>query len=117
MQDLIIVIVLLVVLLAAVGRIKKHFRGGCCGSGSQTIRDKKTLTAPVIGVKLLTVEGMHCENCAIRVENAVNRLEGALCKVDLRRKTAAVSFSAPIPDALLKETVEQLGYQVTDIRG
>lgn len=117
MQDLIIVVVLPVVLLAAAGRIKKHFRGGCCGSGSRTIRDKKTLTDPVIGVRLLTVEGMQCENCAIRVENALNRLEGALCRVDLRRKTAAVSFSAPIPDALLKETVEKLGYRVTDIHG
>lgn len=116
MQDQLIIIIVLILILAAAGRIKKRLRGGCCGSGSQVIRDKKVLDAPVIGIKLLTVEGMHCENCAIRVENAVNRLDGALCRVDLKRKTAAVSYSAEIPDALLRETVERLGYQVTAIR-
>ena len=117
MQNYIIVGILLIVLVLAILRAKKHFKGGgCCGSGSTTIRDKKVLTAPKIGEKVLTVEGMHCENCEIRVENALNRLDGVVCKVNLKKKTATVSFSQEVSDALLKETVERLGYQVTQIR-
>lgn len=117
MENYIITVVLLVILVAAVLRVKKHFKGGgCCGSGGNTIRDKKTLTEPKIGEKLMVIQGMHCENCEIRVENALNRLEGVLCKVDLKKKTAAVSFSREIPDELLKETVEKMGYTVTEIR-
>lgn len=114
MQDYIIVGILLVVVVLAVLRGKKHFKGGgCCGSGSNTIRDKKALTEPKIGEKILTVEGMHCE---IRVENALNRLDNVACKVSWKKKSAIVSYSKKISNDLLKETVERLGYQVTEIR-
>lgn len=117
MGDYIIIMIILVILAVAILRAKKHFKGGgCCGSGSTTIRDKKTLTQPRIGEKLLIIEGMHCENCEIRVENALNRLDGVLCKVDLKKKTARVSYSKEVADAVLKETVEKLGYTVTEIR-
>ena len=51
-----------------------------------------------------------------RVENAINHYNGVVCKVDLKKKTATVSFSQPIEDLLLKQTVEKLGYTITDIR-
>ena len=117
MTYMILIIVLLLVLALALLRAKKHFKGGgCCGSGSTTIRDKKTLTAPKLGEKVLSVEGMHCENCEIRVENALNRLDGVVCKVNLKKKTATVSYSTEVSNEQLKETVENLGYQVTAIR-
>ncbi|MBQ8144978.1 MAG: heavy-metal-associated domain-containing protein [Butyricicoccus sp.] len=117
MQDFIIILILAVVIVLAVLRARRHFKGGgCCSSGSSTIRDKKQLTEPVIGKKVLTIEGMHCENCEIRVENALNRLEHAMCKVNLKKKTATVSYSREISDELLRETVECLGYEVTQIR-
>ena len=108
---------LLVLIIPALIHAKKHFSGGgCCGSGGNTIRSHKKLTEPKIGEKVLTVEGMHCENCQARVENAIDRLEGAVCKVNLKKKTAVVSYSSEISDDVLKETVEKLGYKVTDIR-
>lgn len=117
MTDAIVIVVLILVLFAALQQVKKRLKGGsCCSSGSSTIRDKKTLTELMIGKKILTVEGMHCENCEIRVENALNRLDGVLCKVNLKKKTATVSYSAEVSDEILKETVEKLGYQVTAIR-
>ena len=116
-MDYVIAAVLLIVLAAAVVRAKKHFKGGgCCSSGSNTIRDKKVLTEPVIGEKVLTVEGMTCENCAVRVENALNRLDDVMCRVHLKKKTAVVSFSREISDEVLKNAVERMGYQVTQIR-
>ena len=118
MQDYMIVVALLAILAFAMIRAKKHFKGGgCCGSGGNTIRDKKSLTDPKIGEKVLTVEGMHCENCEIRVENALNRLDNVVCKVNLKKKTATVSYSTEVADNLLKETVERLGYEVTNISG
>ena len=117
MTDAIVIIILILILFVALWQVKKRMKsGGCCSSGSNTIRDKKTLTAPKIGEKVLTVEGMHCENCEIRVENALNRLDGVLCKVNLKKKTATVSYSAEVSDELLKEMIEKLGYKVTAIR-
>lgn len=108
---------LLALIIPALLHAKKHFSGGgCCGSGRNTIRSHKELTEPQIGEKVLTVEGMHCENCQARVENAINHIDGAVCKVNLKKKTATVSYSVEIPDEVLKEAVEKLGYKVTDIR-
>lgn len=117
MENTIIITILILVLVLALLRTKKHFKGGgCCGSGSNTIRSRKTLTEPKLGEKRLSVEGMHCENCQARVENALNRLDGVVCKVNLRKKTAVVSYSTPVSDGQLKEILEKLGYTVTDIR-
>lgn len=117
MENYIIIGVVIVILVIALLRVKKNAKGGgCCSSGSNTIRSKKKLTEPKLGEKVLSVEGMHCENCEIRVENALNRLDGVACKVNLKKKTATVSYSAEVSDALLKETVEKMGYRVTQIR-
>lgn len=117
MEDIIIILILLAVVVVALLRVKKHFGGGgCCGSAGNTIRDKKSLTAPKLGEKILTIEGMSCENCEIRVENALNRLDNAAAKVSWKKKTAIVSYSAQIPDELLKQTVEKMGYKVIEIR-
>lgn len=117
MENAMIIAIVLVVVVIALMRFKKHFKGGgCCGSGSNTIRSSKKLTDPKIGEKVLTVEGMHCENCEIRVENALNRIDGAVCKVNLKKKTATVCYSVEIPDEVLKQTVEKTGYQVTRIQ-
>lgn len=117
MENFIIIGILAIILIFAAFRTIKHFKGGgCCGSGSTTIRDKKTLTAPILGKKVITIEGMSCENCEIRVQNALNRLDGVLCKVNWKKKTADISYSAEVSDEQLRETVEKLGYEVTAIR-
>lgn len=117
MEDYIIIGIILIAVAFAVLRAVKHFRGGgCCGSGGTTIRDKKALTEPKLGEKQLMIQGMHCENCAIRIENALNRLDGVLCKVNLKKKLATVSYSKEVSPELLKDAVEKLGYTVTEIQ-
>ena len=117
MTDIVIIVLVLLVAVLALLRAKKHFKGGgCCGSGSTTIRSRKTLTEPKIGEKVLTVEGMHCENCQARVENALNRLDGVACLVNLKKKTATVTYSREVTDAELKAPLEKLCYRVTQIR-
>lgn len=117
MDNIIIIVVILAVIVLALLRTKKHFKGGgCCGSGSTSVRSHKKLTEPQIGEKVLTVEGMHCENCQNRVEHALNRMDGVVCKVNLRKKTATVSYSKEVSEAVLKKAVADMGYQVTEIR-
>lgn len=117
MENVIIVVILLVLMVLAIFRAKKHFKGGgCCGSGSSMVRTKKKLTGPKLGEKTLVIEGMHCENCEIRVENALNRLDNVACRVNLKKKTATVSYSAEVSDETLRSAVERIGYKVTQIR-
>lgn len=117
MENIIIVAIVAAIVVIAILRTRKHFQGGgCCGSAGNTIRDKKTLSEPKIGEKIMTIEGMTCENCEIRVENALNRLEGVAAKVNWKKRTAIVSYSREISDAELKASVEKKGYKVIAIR-
>ena len=115
MENASIIAILLVLVVIALLRVRKHFKGGCCG-GSSVVRIKKKLDGPIINRKELVIEGMHCENCAARVENALNRMDGVSCRVNLRKKTAEVSCSAEVSAETLKKAVEELDYRVTAIR-
>lgn len=116
MGNYLIIVFILLLIVMALSRAKKHFRGGCCSSGNTIIRESKVLTEPIIGEYTLVVQGMHCQNCAARIENALNRLDGVLCNVHLKKKIAVVSFSREVSADILKSTIEQLGYQVTQVR-
>lgn len=117
MENTIILVILLAVIVFALLRIKKHFKGGgCCGSSSTSVRSRKKLTEPKLGQFILTVEGMHCENCRNRVEHMVNRLDGVVCRVDLKRKTATISYSTPVSIETARKIVEDAGYSVSAVQ-
>lgn len=116
MGNVIILAILLVMVVLALNSGRKHFKGsgGCCGGGGEE-RPHKKLEEPAVGQRVLSVEGMHCESCQARIEKAIDRLDGVVCKTNLHKKTATVTFSQPVSDDTLKEIVEKLGYRVTDI--
>lgn len=114
MENVIILVIIAVLLIFALMKAKKRVKGGCCGGGS-VVHSHKKLNDPILGKKRMTVEGMHCENCQVRVEDALNRLDGVACTVNLKKKTATVSFTRPVTDEELKQAVEDRGYRVTAI--
>lgn len=60
--------------------------------------------------KEIKIEGMHCSGCTGRVERALNALEGVSATVDLQSKTAKIVLEKEIPEEVLKETIEELGF-------
>ena len=58
---------------------------------------------------------MTCENCARRVENALNGLDGVWAKVDIGIHRADVRTKTPPDENALLESVRQAGYVVTQI--
>lgn len=109
--------ILAVIVVIAVVKSRSHIKGegGCCGGGKSIIAEHKELEAPQIGEKLVQIEGMHCENCKNSIERAVNRIEGAVCKVNLKKKNARVIYSKEIDDEELKRVIERLDFQVVSI--
>lgn len=67
--------------------------------------------------KEVYIDGMSCMHCAAKVEKALASISGvADAKVDLVNKKAVVKLKKDIDNATLKATVEDLGYNVTDIK-
>ena len=114
MSNIIIGIIIVLILALAIKGSLKHFKGegGCCGGGSSVkVRDKK-LEGPVIGKITLKVEGMHCENCSNRIKRTINSIDGASCKVSLRKKRVEIKFDKEIDRDVFINAIESLDYHV-----
>lgn len=116
MENAIIVGGLIIVGFFALRSSVKHFKGqgGCCGGGSVP-RQKKEIKN-VHSRKRIKLSGLHCENCKNSVEKAINSIEGAAAKVNLKEQTAEVVLEKDVPDEMLKNAVEKAGFQVIEIR-
>ena len=67
--------------------------------------------------KTLTVEGMSCQHCQNRVQQALAGVKGVKsAQVDLQSKTATVECGPLVSDKALKQAVVDAGYEVTGIR-
>lgn len=117
MTDAIIVGILLILVFAGILSGIKHFKGegGCCGGGS-SVKVKKKRLKQVVKQRTVVIEGMTCEHCKARVESRLNALDGVSAKVNLKRKTAVVSMEKEIGDDVIKNTIENAGYGVIEIR-
>lgn len=115
MGDIIIIGVIGVLVVIGVISGKKHFKnGGCCG-GESTVKSKKKLNK-VVGTKTVKINGMTCENCANRVEWAINDIDGLVAKVNLKKNEATVSMEKLVADDVIKAAIEKAGYTVVEIR-
>lgn len=115
---IVVVILIGLILFFAIRNVVRHFKGegGCCGGGGEVIaEDEKKLEGDVIAEKIIHIDGMHCDNCKNSVERSINRIEGASCKVNLKKKIATVKLDRDIEDDVLRIAVERLDFKVVSI--
>lgn len=65
--------------------------------------------------KVIEINGMSCGHCQARVEKALNAIDGAEAKVDLKKKRAVVNLTKDIDDQTLKDAVTEAGYEVVSV--
>lgn len=78
---------------------------------------RKNLGGPKMK-KLIKIEGMKCDNCAAKVENALYGLiETEGVDVDLNDKSAKVYLSTDVDNKVLTNLINASGhFNVTDIK-
>ncbi len=118
MGNIIIIAALAVIIFFAVRGTIKHTKGegGCCGGSGAGITETKELSGKVTAVKIIEIEGMHCENCKNSVERSINKIEGAVGKVNLKKNICEVSMDREISDETLRIAVERLDFKVMSIK-
>lgn len=79
----------------------------------ETITEKEIKTME----KTLKIEGMMCGHCEMHVKKALESVDGVK-KADVSHKngTAIVTLEKEISDEVLKKTVDEQGYQLTEIQ-
>lgn len=66
--------------------------------------------------KKIIIEGMSCNHCVEHVKKALSGIEGVLSAVvDLEGKYALVNVNN-VSDEMLKEAIEDEGYDVLEIK-
>lgn len=117
MGTCIIVALLLVIIVFSCIQSVKHFKGegGCCGGENPSKPEKKKLKHPVIATKKLYIEGMHCQNCAYRIQSQLNKIDGVSAQVSVGKKVAVVSMDRDVDSQILIDTVEALDYTVITV--
>lgn len=68
-------------------------------------------------VKTMSIFGMSCKNCVAHVKGALEELpQVESAKVSLQEQNAVITLKEEISDEVLKETIEEIGYDVKEIR-
>ena len=65
--------------------------------------------------KTIKIQGMHCENCKRRVENALKAFGNTEVSVDLKNGEAIIISSSMPDNGAIKNAVEELGFDVISI--
>ena len=76
-----------------------------------TEKETKSMT------KTLKIEGMMCEHCEMHTKKALEALDGVTkAEVSHKTGTAVVTLEKDVSNDILKQTVADQGYKVTDIQ-
>lgn len=62
--------------------------------------------------KKMLIEGMMCAHCKAAVEKALSAIPGvASCEVNLAEKTAVITLTVDVADAVLMEAVRAIDFE------
>jgi len=68
-------------------------------------------------VKTIKIDGMSCMHCVKKVEDALKKVKGIKqVEVNLEEKKATVTMKQEVSNEELKNTIEDLGYNVGEIK-
>lgn len=116
---IVIVAVLAAICIYSIKKYRKNLESGCCGTGDDgpgelvEPEDKDESHYPYHAE--ITIGGMHCENCARTITNAMNRIDGVWGKVDLNTNKATVLYKNEKLLRQIRMAVAANGFTIEDV--
>ncbi len=114
--NIVIIAVLVLIAFGGIRTVIKNAHGeSCCSGGNTEIpvkpadRNKKNYPYKTT----IIIEGMKCDNCAKRIQNRLNSI-GMWAKVSFKKKSAVVLFKEKNSEDLIKKTILDAGYKVSE---
>lgn len=120
-QNVISVIILMVIIAIAVhGTVKRiRFGSSCCGTkepAPKKVKVKDRSKAHYPYRYILSVDGMHCSNCARRIENTFNQTEGRWAVADVGQKKLTLLSKHEEQESDLINLTAQAGYTMISFK-
>lgn len=67
--------------------------------------------------KIISIEGMHCEHCAKKVEETFKTIEGVnKVKVNLSKKEATIISTIELNNKNIEDSFKDLDFKITNIK-
>lgn len=67
--------------------------------------------------KVITIEGMHCDHCAKKVETTLKSINGIdKVKVNLPKKEATIISKVEIDNQAIQDSFKELDFKIVDIK-
>lgn len=121
MGNVFIILILIIVIGGAVWGTVRRIRYGssCCGEHDPApkkirVSDRSKKNYPF--VYELSVDGMHCGNCARRVENAFNLKEGCWAEADLANRMVTLRSKRSLDEEFCSSIVSGAGYTMLSMK-
>ena len=65
----------------------------------------------------IKVKGMHCEGCEKKIKNALGDIKGVKeVEADYKKGIVTVEAKAKIDDKTIEDTIDDLGFEVEEIK-
>jgi copper chaperone CopZ len=117
---LIIIAGALLIAYAVYGTVQKargKSKSSCCGSAESVIPKavEDTDVSHYPYKYYVSVDGMKCSNCAVNVENAINKSGDTWAHVNLGRKRAEVLSKTEKTEADFTKALKETNYKVTGL--
>lgn len=112
-------VIIVLILVAAVGygiySFIHHLRhgGGCCGehdAPAKKVRAADTNKSHYPHRLVMGVDGMTCQNCQRRVENALNAMPGTWAAADLAAQQVSILTKESPDEAAIRQAIRDAGY-------
>ena len=112
-------VIIVLILVAAVGygiySFIHHLRhgGGCCGehdAPAKKVRAADTHKSHYPHRLVMGVDGMTCQNCQRRVENALNAMPGTWAAADLAAQQVSILTKEMPDEAAIRQAIRDAGY-------
>lgn len=79
-----------------------------CMYHNEGMRQNMETSIPAVKRKLV-LEGLDCANCALKIENGVQKMEGvSACSVNYANKTLTMEIASERPDDILEQTKKKI---------
>lgn len=112
-------VIIVLILVAAVGygiySFIHHLRhgGGCCGehdAPAKKVRAADTNKSHYPHRLVMGVDGMTCQNCQRRVENALNAMPGTWAAADLAAQQVSILTKETPDEVAIRQAIRDAGY-------
>lgn len=114
------IILFIIIALAVFGTVKRiRHDSSCCGeheAAPKKIRVADKYPGHYQYTYELLVDGMHCSNCARRIENAFNSNIGLWTRASIGERKVFLKAKSQIRDEDLRRIVSEAGYTLLSIK-